>query len=124
MMYKTDVYIGVLLPDPPFVHTSTICGSKMLNWPPEFPTVAGQCRYGAWPGAVVGPSANYRGCNSPHMAQKQICLVISNLYRCKYKISKVPFCVMAGDSGGQFSILRPQILSFCGNGGSGSKTHT
>ena len=34
MIYKTDVYIGVLLSDPPFVQKSTIRGSKMLNWPP------------------------------------------------------------------------------------------
>ena len=32
MMYKTDVYIGVLLSDPPFLQKSRIQGSKNLNW--------------------------------------------------------------------------------------------
>ena len=36
---KTDVYVWVLLPDPPFPQKLRIWGLKMLNWPPESPAI-------------------------------------------------------------------------------------
>ena len=36
---KTDVYIWVLLPEPPFPQKKRIWGVKMLNWPPEAPAI-------------------------------------------------------------------------------------
>ena len=32
MMHETDVFIGVLLSDPPFIQKSRIQGLKNLNW--------------------------------------------------------------------------------------------